>query len=135
MMNRVNIVSAQYASKLVRLAYPFKELVVKKSHVHKYGSHIRLIEPKTGKRFHIKFARDTFKKFGLFFPDYAGEEGESIDKSVVDELDDNDIIFFARPEAINKIFVGDLKEKAYLRMNDSEGVETYSIALSELSDL
>jgi len=135
MMNRVNIVSAKYASKLVILAYPFKILVVKKSHVHEYGNHIRLTEQKTGKKFHIKFARETFKKFGLFYPEYAGEEGESIDKTVVDELDNDDIIFFARPEAINKIFVGDLKEKAYLRYNKTEQVETYSIALSELSDL
>jgi len=133
---KINITSAEYAARLISSFYNNlgREFSIHPSHVNPKGKHINLIDAKTGQIFHIKFATEQFHKFGEFFPEYSGEEGESVDRSVVDkELRNNDIIFFCQPEIIRKCLVEDLKKFAFIRENDADdGIETYSIALSRL---
>lgn len=134
--NRIlNITSARYAAELIAKFYNSsmnRHLSIHPSHVNTNGSHINLIDH-TGQIFHVKFANETFHKFGEFYSDYDSEEGESIDKSVIDSLKDNDLVFFAQPDIIRKCLVEDIKKYGFIRENIADNkTMTYSIALSRL---
>jgi len=134
--NCPNIVSALHASKLVRAIYSgHKELRLIPLHFNSNGNHVRLVEQKTGKKFHIKFARQTFVSFGRYFLDGSDkQQGESINSESVQDLDRDDVIFFARPGSLERIFAGDFVEKSYKRTTKS-GEQTLSVALSDLEKL
>jgi len=93
------------------------------------GQHVRLIDPETQKKFHVKFARERFHKFSKLYPNFGKTEGESIKKEVLDGLDENDVVFFGTETEILKIFAGDIKEFGVLRNNDEFGDQTYSVGV------
>lgn len=133
----LNIVSAEYASRWVYKRFEHLELHRIKTHFNENGNHIRLISRKVDKRIHIKFARDLFNKFAQFHPEFAidGEKGESINFDAVKDLQKDDIIIFARPEQIDMIFYEDLQNKGVLRTNDKEGIQTWSVGVSNLETI
>lgn len=131
----LNITSARYGAELIKKFYNQtmnRHLSIHPSHVNSNGSHIDLLDD-TGQIFHVKFATESFHKFGDFYQEYSGEEGESIDKSVIDKLKDTDLIFFTQPETIRKCLVEDIKKYGFIRENQTDNkTKTYSIALSRL---
>jgi hypothetical protein len=131
----LNITSARYAAEIIAKFYNSvmnRQLSIHPNHINTNGSHVNLLD-QSGQIFHVKFANENFHKFGEFFNDYSGEEGESIDRSIIDRLKDSDIIFFAQPEIIRKCLVEDIKRFGYVRENEADdNTETYSIALSRL---
>lgn len=133
---KLNIPNARYASLFIKEfynQYTGREFITKTSHVNLNGSHIDLIDSKTGQVFHIKFSTENFHKFGEFYTGYSEEEGESIDKSVVDRLRDTDVIFFAQPDIIRKCLVEDMKKFGFIRQNIADNkTQTYSISISKL---
>ncbi len=136
-MTSLNIVSAKFAARWILRYYSHKDLIVHPTHFNDNGNHVRLYEMKTGKSFHIKFARELFNKFAILHPEAANgnEKGESINYDAVKDLKDDDMIFFARPEQIDMIFYGDLKKYGILRTQDKEDVETYSVGVSYLATI
>lgn len=131
----LNITNARYGAELIQNFYNQnmnRSLSIHQRHFNINGHHIDLIDH-TGQIFHVKFATETFHKFGEFYTEYSGEEGESIDKSIVDRLKDTDLIFFCQKEVIRKCLVEDLKKYGFIRENLSDNrTKTYSIALSRL---
>jgi hypothetical protein len=129
-----NIVSAEFASRWVYKRFEHLELHRIKTHFNDNGNHVRLISRKVDKRIHIKFSRELFNKFAVFHPEFAvdNEKGESINFDAVQDLKKEDIIIFAQPESISMIFYEDLQNKGVLRTNDKEGIQTWSIGVSNL---
>ena len=137
MASVLNIVSAKYATRWILRYYQHKSLIVHATHFNDNGNHVRLYEPKTGKRFHIKFARELFNYFYKLHPEFAtGEEkGESINFEAVKDLGKDDMIFFARPEQIDMIFYEDLQKYGVIRTNDKEHIQTWSVGVSHLETI
>ena len=52
---------------------------------------------------HIKFTKTHYHTFGVRFPQWKGEEGESINKEIVDELPEDSIIYFVMEREIYTI--------------------------------
>lgn len=133
----LNITSAEDAARWIKEIYGHKQLIIRHAHPNPIGKHVRFFEPKTGKILHIKFDREYFNSFAYYHPNYAinGEKGESIDVKAVEDLKDDDMIFFARPEQIDMIFFGDLKEFGVVRQNESGSVKTRSVGISKLETI
>lgn len=123
--------NAIYVAKLIQRIYAEqgRELIFKLGFKNEVGQHCRLLDPDNARRFHIKFAQERFKKFSLLYPNYGSGEGESISTRVIQDLGDDDLVFFATPTEILKIFVGDLKEHGLHRKNDKFGDYTWSIGI------
>ncbi len=135
-MSELNIISSEDASRYVMKNWFFHELVRRKTYQNIHGNHIRLHSQKTGKRFHIKFARELFKTFSKHCENAEeGELGESMDVKAIEDMDDDDLIFFAQPDAIRYIFYGDLKEQGEIRTNNHTNEETYSIGINKLMEM
>lgn len=132
--NQLNLDSALISCKIIRMIYSWRSLKIKPGYQNSNGKHVRLVDENTNTIFHVKFAREPFKKFGDFYPEYKDEPGESVNKNAIDDLRPNDRIFFCRPNNINWCFVNEFIQKAYLRTTQS-GEETYSIPIKLLEVL
>lgn len=134
MMNEKQIDSALTASKIIQCVYIWRLLELSPGYFNRNGSHVRLIDQNTSTIFHVKFANEPFKKFGEYYPEFRNEDGESINKDAIIDLKDNDIIFFCRPNNINRMFVDDFLRESYIRTTLSNEV-VYSIPIKKLDIL
>jgi len=83
--------------------------------------------------FHVKFANESFHSLGKFFPEWDGEEGESININSVDYLNSSDHIVFVTPNYIKTLEVGKLKNRGKKRIQRN-GQVNYCIPVSYLED-
>jgi len=68
--------------------------------------HVELIQKlENGKTrtHHIKFTKEHLHYFGRIFPKWEGEEGESINKEIIDQLPEDSIVYFVMKTEIYKI--------------------------------
>jgi len=82
---------------------------------------------------HVKFTKRHYETFGFKFPKWSGEEGESINKEIIDVLPENSIIYFVMPDSIWTITRKDILEYNCLwYIKDVKPV--YSVPLSALKE-
>jgi len=131
---RIQINSAKDAASLVERVLASLNIETHKHPIHhnKSGTHIYLKNVKTGKVYHIKFAREPFITFGYIFRQHKGKVGETLDKEVVDSLQEFDELIFAYPHAIYCCSVGKFREHALQRVNDADN---YKVTLSVPIDI
>lgn len=104
-----------------------------KTHFNTNGNHFELVNQRSGKIYHIKFAREFFLSFGKIFRQYDGEVGDTLDEIILKDLKDNDELIFAYPTMIYCISVEKFREFALSRTNDRDkDVKTLSIPISKL---
>ena len=97
-------------------------------------SHFYSIDIK-GRKHWIKFDRENFLTFGKHFPENEGKLGETIDKEVVDDLKDDDIIYFAKPDRIYFIKVKTIRDSCRDRINNTDKSTTVSFPIELLERL
>lgn len=133
MSQTIQFKSAVDVARFVQQAYRSlgKGLTIHPAFKNEVGQHARLIDPHNQKKYHIKFARERFHKFSQLNPGYGTGEGESIKKEILDELADDDLVFFGTGNEILKIFVGDIREFGVLRVNREFKDSTYSVAVEK----
>ena len=103
------------------------------THKNPNGLHVYLKSLEYDITYHIKFAREPFMTFGYMFRQYAGQIGETLDKEILDDLKDTDVLFFAYPDKIYYCSVSTFREFAMQRVNDADnGKATLSIPMTKL---
>jgi len=108
-----------------------KKLLPNGIKVIKKGQHFDLLLMKN--IYHLKFANESFHSLGKFFPEWEGEEGESINVNSISHLNSSDHIIFVTPLYIKTIDVDKLKNRGKMR-TQKNGEVTYSIPVSFLED-
>ena len=101
------------------------------THHTRDGIHINLIEKNTNKTHHVKFSKEPFHAFGYFFKAWKGEKGDSLDDSVLETLQDTDVLYFAYPDKILKTEKERFVQPKLYRKNN-KGILTCSFALSDM---
>jgi len=93
-------------------------------------SHFYYVNAVTKKKYWIKKVHKPFITFGMQFKEYSGQVGETLDKEVLDMLDDRDTVYFAYDNAIYYVDVETFREYARNRPNDADGgIQTVSIPI------
>lgn len=107
-----------------------------------HACHIRLgmyahffYKDNSGRKHYIKFDRENFMSFGQQFREYNCTIGETIDKEVLDSLEDNDIIYFAKPDRVYFIKVKTIRDSCRDRINDTDKSQTVSFPIKLLERL
>lgn len=90
--------------------------------------HIELISKDNHRVHYVKYSKLPFQKFGQFFSEWAGEEGESLDNDVIQRLGFNDTLYFAHPDKIYKIELRDFI-KPKLTRTTKKGTLTWSFPI------
>lgn len=132
---RINIHSVEQAASLIerKLANMGIDTHKHPTARHENGKHVYLKNRKDFVTYYIKFATAPFLKFGDYFRQYKGQVGDSMNQDRINELQDNDVLFFAQPHYIYYCSVAHFKEFALVRPNDkSQGKLVMSIAISKL---
>ena len=97
--------SAKQAAKCIQMALEIRHKIITQVHHQptERALHMNLIEKLENNNtriHHIKFTRNHYHTFGVRFPKWNDEEGESINKEIIDNLADNSIIYFVMPDSI-----------------------------------
>ena len=97
--------NAKVASQFIQrvLEKKFKRIVQIQHNPTEKRLHMNLIEKLpdgTTLTHHVKFTKTHYHTFGVRFPKWSGEEGESINKEIIDGLSENSIIYFVMTEEI-----------------------------------
>ena len=122
---KLNIRNAKEAAWIIerRLANEGIETAKHPTHINPNGQHIEIVNKNTLTKYHIKYATEFFKSFGkIYFSIYNDESlmGESLDKEILDELNENDVLFFSYPGYIYYCPVWRFMEKAIQRPNNRD---------------
>jgi len=125
--------SSTDASRIVTDELGKKNIKVQSFFTHKTinGVHIDLIDELNKIKYHIKFAKEPFITFGNYFPQYKDEYGETLDESVLDKLNDNDVLLFAYPDKILMCIKKEFIKPNLWRMT-KYGIKTCSFPLCNL---
>ena len=97
-------------------------------HFNPNGQHVNLSNERTGKQYHVKFCSEPFYSFGKIFRQYEGQIGETLDAVILENLRDEDTIFFAYPDTIYAIDVDEFRANALSRTNDKDA-DTHTLSI------
>jgi len=128
--------NAKHSANFIKSVLEKKEKIIVQIHHNptERSLHMNLVQTLTdGKTriHHIKFTKTHYHTFGVRFPKWSGEEGESINKEIIDSLPENSIIYFVMPTEIYKITRKDILQYNCLwYIKDVRPV--YSVPLSAL---
>ena len=124
----------------------FIKVVLKQRHniivqeVHKptqRSLHMELLEKlpdNTIKTHHVKFSREHYHQFGNRFPQWYGQQGESINKDIVVGLPDNALFYFVFPESIWTITKHKIMNECGCEWIPKHKTPVLSVPLSELTE-
>jgi hypothetical protein len=103
---------------------------------HKYGTHAQFRDDKNGITYWCKFDRENFTSYGRQFREHKDTVGETINKDIIDYLEDKDFIIIGKPTAIYIVSVKEIKDVGRDRMNDADkGLQTISFPVQILNRL
>lgn len=106
------------------------------AHKHKFGTHAQFRDQKNGIVYWCKYDRENFTSFGRQFREHKDTVGETLDKEIIDYLEDKDFIVIGKPTAIYFASVKEIKEVGRDRMNDADkGIQTISFPVQILKRL
>ena len=130
--------NAKQASEFIKRVLEVRHKIIVRLHHNptEKSLHMNLIEEQSdGKTriHHVKFTRRHYETFGFKFPRYSGQMGESINKEIIDTLQENAIIYFVMPDSIWKITRKDMLE-CDCQWTPEHRTPVYSIPLSALTE-
>lgn len=106
------------------------------AHKHKFGTHAQFRDQKNGIVYWCKYDRENFTSFGRQFREHKDTVGETLDKEIIDYLEEKDFIVIGKPTAIYIVSVKEIKDVGRDRMNDADkGIQTISFPVQILKRL
>jgi len=101
------------------------------------GKHRDLIEKMTGIIHHVKFAREPFRAFGYYFPQFKGLQGESLNADILRKLPEDSVLWFALSDGLYNVRIGDFLSEDLTRTIRKNNYETttYSYPLEKMGRL
>jgi hypothetical protein len=92
-------------------------------------AHFYFTELVSKRKHYIKHVNTPFMTFGKQFREFHSTIGETLDLEVLQLLKDDDIIYFAYPNAIYQIRTEKIREHMRDRINDTDGSKTVSFPI------
>ncbi len=101
------------------------------------GKHRDLIEKMTGIIHHVKFAREPFRAFGYYFPEFKGLQGESLNADIVHKLPPDSLLWFVLSDSLYNVRIADFLSEDLTRTIRKNNYETmtYSYPLVKMGRL